>query len=329
MNTEIQTPGKEEVEKSRYDSAWKKVIRQLIEDFLEFFFPDIYRAVDFSKKIEFLDKELKEIDPDSNIGDRIADVLAKIHLKDGSIKYICIIIHIEVQDQPRPNFMERMFIYYYRIFDKEKDEKIPIISIAILTDTNENYRPNEYCTQLLGFELRMKIPIVKIIDYQLNKELREKLGASANPMSMVVKAQLKSHEVKKADDNTRFEVTKGLIRQCYKHGYGRDKTKIILNFFDWVIRLPEAFKERIKEEIKKVEEEYKMEYVPIWLREEREVGIKIGEEKGMKIGEEKGKEEKAKETAKNLLEMGIDIDKIAKATGLKKEEVEKLASTTH
>jgi site-specific DNA recombinase len=65
----------------------------------------------------------------------------------------------------------------------------------------------------------------------------------------------------------------------------------------------------------------------------REEGIKIGEknmqtiaqqlrEEGIKIGEE----EKAKETAKNLLEMGIDIDKIAKATGLKKEEVEKLLS---
>jgi predicted transposase/invertase (TIGR01784 family) len=44
---------------------------------------------------------------------------------------------------------------------------------------------------------------------------------------------------------------------------------------------------------------------------------------------EEGMEEKAKETAKNLLEMGIDIDKIAKATGLKKEEVEKLASIAH
>ena len=87
---------------------------------------------------------------------------------------------------------------------------------------------------------------------------------------MVVKAQLKSHEVKKADDNTKFEVTKELIRQCYKHGYSREETKIILNFFDWVIRLPETLKERIKQEIKKVEEEYKMEYVPIWLKEEKE-----------------------------------------------------------
>jgi hypothetical protein len=79
MRTKIQSPEKtvkEKAEKSRYDSAWKKVIRELIEDFLEFFFLDIYHAIDFSKKIEFLDKELKKIDPDSNIGDRIADPMS-------------------------------------------------------------------------------------------------------------------------------------------------------------------------------------------------------------------------------------------------------------
>lgn len=197
---------------------------------------------------------------------------------------------------------------------KEEAEKIPIISVAVFTDANENYRPNEYYFQLFGFELRMKIPIVKIIDYQLKDELREKMESSGNPMSMVVKAQLKSHEIKKADDNTKFEVTKELIRQCYKHGYTREKTKIILNFFDWVIRLPDAFKDRIKEEIKKVEEEFKMEYVPIWLRDEREVGIKIGEE------------EKAKETAKKMLEKGFEVDIIMEITSLKKEDVEKLAA---
>jgi predicted transposase YdaD len=35
------------------------------------------------------------------------------------------------------------------------------------------------------------------------------------------------------------------------------------------------------------------------------------------------------ETARNLLKLGIDIDKIAKATGLKKAELKKLASTSH
>ena len=58
-------------------------------------------------------------------------------------------------------------------------------------------------------------------------------------------------------------------------------------------------------------------------------GIKIGEKRGEKKGEERGIEKKAIETAKNLLEMGIDVDMIAKATGLKKEQVEKLVSINH
>ena len=309
-------PRDNDAQKSKYDSAWKKVIKKLFKDFLEFFYAEIYQAIDFTKEIHFLDKELKEIDPDSTIGDRVADVLAKVHLKDGSIKYIGIIIHIEVQGEPRVNFMERMFIYYYRAFDKEREEKIPVISVALLTDDNENYRPNEYLFSLFGFELRMRIPIVKIIDFKLKKELHEKLETTTNPMAMIVKAQLKSHEVKKAEEKKKFAVTKELIRQCYQHGYSRQETKIILNFFDWVIRLPESYKELVKQEIKKVEEEYKMEYVPIWLRDER----KEGEKKGEKIGEKKGK----LETAKRMLLDNVSIEKVVKYTGLTEKEVKTL-----
>lgn len=317
--------GKKNANKSKYDSAWKMVIRQLFKDFLEFFFPDIYNAIDFTKEIVFLDKELNEIDPDSSQGDRVADVLVKVHLKDGTTKYICIIIHIEVQGDPQTHFMERMFIYFYRAFDKEKKEKIPVISAAILTDDDKNYRPDEYSISHFGFELRMKIPIVKTIDYKLKEELIEKLETSDNPMALVVKAQLKSHEVKHADDDKRFEVTKELIRQCYAHGYNKDYTHLILNFFDWAIRLPEALKEQIKNVIKQAEEEYKMEYVPIWERDT----LKKGEEIGEKKGEKKGMEKKARETAKNLLDMGISLDQISKATGLKKEVLEKMASKSH
>jgi predicted transposase/invertase (TIGR01784 family) len=59
-----------------------------------------------------------------------------------------------------------------------------------------------------------------------------------------------------------------------------------------------------------------------------EEGRGEGREEGKGKGRGEGREEMAIETAKNLLAMGIEIDKIAKATGLKKEEVEKLASIT-
>ncbi|OCL26596.1 hypothetical protein U472_11470 [Orenia metallireducens] len=47
-------------------------------------------------------------------------------------------------------------------------------------------------------------------------------------------------------------------------------------------------------------------------------------EEGIKLGEEKGRMKEKIQTAKNLLSMGLDIEKVVKATGLNKEEVEKL-----
>jgi predicted transposase/invertase (TIGR01784 family) len=230
--------------------------------------------------------------------------------------------------------MERIFIYFYRAIDIKKEPDIPVISIAILTDDNKSYRPDEYSFSLFGFELKMKIPIIKILDYKYDDELKKKLETTDNPMAMIVKAQLKSHEVKGSDNDKKLEVTKELIRQCYKNGYTNKETKIIMHFFDWVIRLPESFKDKIKQVIKQAEEEFKMEYVPIWLRDERDEGIKIGEEIGEKrgveigieVGEKRGEKRGKIETAINLLKMGIDIDKIVKATGMKRKEIEKLVN---
>ena len=112
---------------------------------------------------------------------------------------------------------------------------------------------------------------------------------------MIVKAQLKSHKVKKADNDTKFEVTKELIRQCYKHGYSKEDTHLVMNFFDWVIRLPEIYKDRLKEVIKKIEEEFKMEYIPLWERDARKEGRKEGQK------EEKKKEKKKLQSRCSLI----------------------------
>jgi len=60
-------------------------------------------------------------------------------------------------------------------------------------------------------------------------------------------------------------------------------------------------------------------------RKGKEEGRKEGKEAGMKEGKEAG----IKETAKKMAEMGIDIEKIMKTTGLKREVIEKLASVSH
>ena len=53
-------------------------------------------------------------------------------------------------------------------------------------------------------------------------------------------------------------------------------------------------------------------------------GLKEGIEKGMEKGMEKGSKNKSIEIATNLKNFGTDIETISKATGLSKEEIEKL-----
>lgn len=68
-----------------------------------------------------------------------------------------------------------------------------------------------------------------------------------------------------------------------------------------------------------------MEYIALWERDSYEKGEKSGEKRGEKRGEKIWK----KKIAQNLLSLGVEIEKIAQATGLKKGEIKKLAATSH
>ena len=311
-----QAVSKHKRSQSQYDSAWKDVIEELLEPFLQFFFPVVHGDIDFSKGFEFLGKELRKIAPDGTVGQRYADELIKVYLKDGSTKYLRIFIHLEIQGKQEANLEERIFIYFYRIFDRHREEGTEVVSLVVLTDENKSYRPNEYRISRWGFDLRMKFPLVKIIDYKDKKELREKLEESGNPMAMVVKAQLKSYELKKADNNKKSSVKWELIRECYNKGYSKKAIETLFKFFDWIIRLPDDLENQLTERIIKFEEENKMPYVTSWER----IGERIGEKKG----EKKGVKKEKFETARRMLNEDFPIETIIKCTELTEEEIKSL-----
>jgi hypothetical protein len=90
------------------DSPWKLVLRQYFREAMEFFFPAVAKVVDWTKPIEFLDKEFQKITPDAEVGKRFADQLVKVHQKRG--KALILLIHVEIQAVPEKGFAERMFI---------------------------------------------------------------------------------------------------------------------------------------------------------------------------------------------------------------------------
>jgi hypothetical protein len=315
---------KEEQKIPDYDSAWKEVIEKHFELFLKFFFPDIHQDIDFSKKPEILSKELRKIATDSKVGKRYSDVLMKVYFKDGSTKSFCIFIHVEVQGTRDSHFMERIFVYFYRIFDKYREEGSEVISVAILTDEDVNYRPNEYYFSRGGFELRLKIPIVKIIDFKNKEESRVKLETSTNPMALIVKAQLKSLEAKKGDDARKYNIKFALIRELYKQGYDKEGIRSFFDFIDLIIRLPDDLEVKLFDEIIKIEEDHKMPHLATWERTAEKRGEIRGEKRGEKRGEQRGEIKVKLETARRMLNDDMPIDRIIKYTGLTEEEIKGL-----
>ena len=97
------------------DILWKGIIEDCFPDLMAFFYPEALHSLDLGE-FEFLDKELHQLFPESTDSRRYADKLVKIRKKDGDEQWQ--LIHIEVQGYKDETFSERMFRYFYRIYDR-------------------------------------------------------------------------------------------------------------------------------------------------------------------------------------------------------------------
>jgi hypothetical protein len=246
------------------DEAWKEIIEKLFPDFLAFFFPQIYSEINFSRGFEFLDKELQKILKRSEVGKKIVDKLVKVYLADGSEKWL--LIHIEVQGYEEENFSERIYIYNYRIFDRYKKE---VISLALLTDTDRNFRPATFQISRWGFELYFQFPMIKLIDYQ---EQWDELEQNPNPFSVVVMAFLKTVATK-GNESERYSWKKRFLTELYDRGLTRETIFFLYQFIDLIMNLCEELEIEITEEIIKLEEDRKMAIITSAERKGRIEGL--------------------------------------------------------
>ena len=162
---------------SDMDGGWKQVIDDFLEDFFLFFFPAIHSLIDFREKCQLLDKELAALVAGSATGRRHVDKLIEVHWKDG--RRDLLLVHVEVQAQEDFDFAGRMFVYNSRISDRYAR---PVVSLALLVDDDPSFRPHEYYREVAGCELRFTFPVVKLLDYKTEDELR----GDSNPFAIRV-----------------------------------------------------------------------------------------------------------------------------------------------
>ena len=277
-----------------YDSPWKEIIELYFPEFMRFFFPQAYAEIDWFRPYTFLDKELQKIIREAETGNRRVDKLVKVFLKDGRETWL--LLHIEIQGQRDNDFEERIYIYHYRIFDRYKKE---VVSVAILTDDNPNWRPGSYSYGRWGCKASLDFPIIKLLDYN-----QDELAASDNPFGIVVLAHLRMLATKRKPQE-RYAAKLTLAKMLYQRGYTRQNILELFRFIDWIMTLPHELAQQFKTELHELEEETHMQYVTsierLAIEEGREKGLREGIEEGIKEGLKEGLKEGRKEGLRDAI----------------------------
>ena len=257
-----------------FDEPWKQIVPALFQPFLAFFAPEVAQEIDWSRKPEFLDKELRRIA--KGFGRRrrsTADFLVKVWRLDGAEQWL--IIHIELQAQKDANFAERMFLYNVRAYDLYRK---PVISLAVLADNDPQWRPAafEYGMGQSGTSIRY--PAVKLLDF---KERQAELEADPNPFGLAVLAHLKTQETR-GDAENRLQWKLRLARILFDRRWTREQIEELLQFLDWIMTLPEELEDSFEARYTEMEKvETMAETMPPIIRRAQARGIEIAKREAL------------------------------------------------
>ncbi|QQK80893.1 hypothetical protein HUG20_13990 [Salicibibacter cibi] len=235
----------------------------------------------------------------------------KVHLKDGKEQWI--LTHVEVQRDKEDHFSERMFQYFYRIFDKYNQK---IFAIALLTDTDQSFHPTSYDYYFYGTKLTYAYNTYKIWTQD-----EETLLQSNNPFALVVlagKYALKSE--KNTDDRYQFKRQLFELIICHKN-YSQEYTASLISFVDFLLTVPKEMEQKLQDEFSSTAEE-EVNYMhntsfpdpptfkPVFeklRREEEEIRLK-----------------EKKEIAEAMLKKGYSAQEITEVTNITEDDLEKI-----
>ncbi len=250
-----------------YDLSWKEALEQYFQPFLALCFPQVHALIEWSRPPESLDKELEQIAREAESGKRIADKLFKVWLRDGY--EVWILIHIEVQSKRETGFPQRIYQYNYRAFDLYER---PVISLAVLGDDQESWRPNSFGYAFGGCELSLKFPTIKLLDY--NHQWQQ-LEASRNPFAVMIMAHLKT-KATQGQPQQRQHWKWELIRGLFERGYDKEDIRQLFRLLDWMMTLPDELQNRFEEQVNRYQEDRKVPLLSHMELRAQKAGIEVG-----------------------------------------------------
>lgn len=298
----------------KHDQLFKELIHHFFTEFMEAFFPHVYKYIDFTS-IKPLSEEMFTdlLDGES----RRADIIIETKLKDQDT---IIIVHVEPQSTYQDHFHKRMYLYFSLLYNKYRK---PILPIAVFSYDEQRHTQNEF---------EIQFPFFKVLKFNFLKlELRNmdwrKYINSNNPVAAALLSKMGYSEKEK------IQVKREFLRMFLKMELSPAKARFIYGFFDKYLTLNQEEEEMLMTEMKEFDESEGLPYLPIaW----EEIAKKKGMEQGLKEGRQKGREEGREEgrqegklegieqVAVEMLKEGMAIPLIEKVTKLQLEKIEQL-----
>ncbi|MFE3572795.1 hypothetical protein [Lysinibacillus sp. NPDC059133] len=299
MQLVLEKPDVYKLSQVNQDNLWKKLIADLFEDFLLFFLPELHAEVDFSKQVEFLQQELFKEIIEHRQGRKVADQIAKVHLKGGEEQWI--LIHTEVQAVDEEHFAKRMFEYFYRISDRYGKK---VVSIAIFTNKSTK-STNRYYEKYYGTEIMYTFNKFVVSDFD-----EEELKKSPKLLSKALLASIYMNRTNK-EMSLRSAYKRALLREVWSlNNVERTEINALLYFIDYLLKLPKSISEQL---VKGVKAELKGEEEMLHLNKEDLPPTLAGV---LELERQEGIEQGMKQIIIGLIEKGAEDEWIAEVSKL-------------
>ncbi|WP_217597744.1 Rpn family recombination-promoting nuclease/putative transposase [Cohnella sp. GbtcB17] len=285
-----------------HDEAFKKLLQTFFKEFIQLFFPELDEWIDYSHTRLLMQELLVDI---VGAEARQLDLLIETKLK-GQDAYI--LIHLEPQSYRDPKFVERMYIYFSRLFEKYRADHRLIVPIAIFTGDGMKNEPDTLSMALPWHEI-FRFRMLKL---ELGQQDWRRFIDSDNPVAAALLAKMGYN--KKDRRSLRLAYLSMLLRMKGKLDSAR--LALVRSIADLYYG-PDANEEKsIMHEFVSMhpeEEETIMELMPAWER--------WGYERGIKEGIEQGKKALQEATIGRMRSRGFSDSEIADLLGLLPEEV--------
>ena len=315
--------------KHDFDAAWKSILEAFEVEIVELLFPEIFNKIAWELGTESLDKDLQDIQKDifdkDSAENIISDKIIKVRLKGQGSKIL--FIHVEVQSYRSGHeiFGERMFRYFYRIWDKfryKNKDRSEIVAAAIYTYKGDTGKDKSYVYKLPELENEILKYNFKTIDVE---KIELENISDNNPLKLVFKMAKNLLETGARDEDiydAKIKLSDEL--STYNKVKNNDQIKALVDFLGYLFLTQDPAYEKKYDEYKKERGgAFKMTIDEIRKLHYKKEGREEGREEGRKEGREKAKEDKIK-IAKKMLLRGTSVNIIAEDTELTIEEVENI-----